>query len=249
MIQLKNIYKCYSNSTHPVIDNVSFTVQNHEILVLLGLSGSGKTTLLKMVNGLISPTAGTITIEQKNINDYNLIELRRRIGYVFQQIGLFPHMTVEKNIAIPLKLRRTPKAIRKARVYELLELIHLNPKHYANRYPDELSGGQQQRVGVARALAADPNYLLMDEPFTALDPITRNNFQTEILRLNEKLHKTILFVTHDIHEAFRIADRIAILHQGKLAQIGTKKMLIENPASNFVKQFITEPKQHTISQG
>lgn len=243
MIKIDHLTKTYHHDNkHTIaVNNVSFIVQEGETLVLLGSSGSGKTTILKMINRLIEPTNGTIEIDGKNIKDYKAVELRRSIGYVFQQIGLFPHMTVEKNISIVLKLIHRPKSERKKRAHELLEMVHLHPDHYANRYPDELSGGEQQRVGVARALATDPNYLLMDEPFGAVDALARDSLQEEILKLNEKLHKTIIFVTHDLFEAFRIADRIAILHQGNLEQVGTQQELIETPASDFVRELIKKP--------
>ena len=238
MITIKKISKTFNNHQSMAVNNVSLTVHDGETLVLLGSSGSGKTTLLKMINRLIEPTHGTIEIDHKDINHYEVVHLRRSIGYVFQQIGLFPHMTVEKNISIVLKLLHRSKQEREKKVYELLEMVHLSPKQFAKRYPDELSGGQQQRVGVARALAADPKYLLMDEPFGAVDAIARNSLQEEMLKLNKKLNKTIIFVTHDMSEAFRIADRIAILHKGNLEQVGTRQELIDHPTSTFVHQLM-----------
>lgn len=240
MIKINHVTKIY-NDCHPVVNNISLTIKDGETLALLGSSGSGKTTLLKMINQLITPTHGTIEVDHKNITQYQPVQLRRSIGYVFQQIGLFPHMTVEKNIAIVLKLMRHSKAARKKRVFELLEMVHLDPHQYRYRYPDELSGGQKQRVGVARALAADPKYLLMDEPFAAIDAIARDSLQEEMIHLKEKLKKTIVFVTHDLLEAFRIADRIAILHHGNLEQLGTQAELIENPRSDFVRRLIETP--------
>jgi len=242
MIKLDHVTKRYNKGTIAVND-VSFTAQDGETLALLGSSGSGKTTVLKMINRLIEPSDGFIEVDGKKIKDYTLVELRRAIGYVFQQIGLFPHMTVRKNVSIVLKLMGRPKAERHIRANELLEMVNLDPKEFAPRYPDELSGGQQQRVGVARALAADPKYLLMDEPFGALDAITRDSLQEEMMHLNQKLHKTIIFVTHDIFEAFRIADRIAVMHDGNLEQIGTKEELINNPASDFVRELVAKPVQ------
>lgn len=242
MIKLNHVTKRYNHDTIAV-NKVSFTVQDGETLVLLGSSGSGKTTVLKMINRLIEPSEGTIEVDGKRIKDYKLVDLRRAIGYVFQRIGLFPHMTVRKNVSIILKLMGRSKAERDKRADELLEMVNLHPKEFADRYPDELSGGQQQRVGVARALAADPKYLLMDEPFGALDAITRDSLQEEMKRLNQKLHKTIIFVTHDILEAFRIADRIAVMHKGRLEQIATKDELINNPASKFVRELVAKPVQ------
>ncbi len=244
MIKLTRLTKTYRYNRIIAVNNVSFTVEDSEILVLLGSSGSGKTTLLKMINRLIEASNGTIEIDGKNIHDYKLTALRRSIGYVFQQIGLFPHMTVEKNITVLLKLLRRPEQERIQRAHELLDMVHLDPKKFADRYPDELSGGQQQRVGVARALAADPKYLLMDEPFGALDAISRAALQEEMIRLNQALHKTIIFVTHDIFEALRIADRIAIMHHGNLEQIGRKSDILNNPATEFVNELIKQHAQH-----
>lgn len=240
MIAINNIAKRYGAKNSYVVDHISLDIQSGETLVLLGSSGSGKTTLLQMINRLIKPTSGTIQIDGKDIRNYSLTNLRRSIGYVFQQVGLFPHMTVEENITIVLKLLKQDKMKRQQRAQELLELINLNPEKFSTRYPDELSGGQQQRVGVARALAANPNILLMDEPFAALDAITREELQNEILRIKNELHKTIVFVTHDIHEAFRLADRIAVLHKGKLEQLGTQDDIISNPATPFVKQLVEQ---------
>lgn len=242
MIKLDHVTKRYDHN-NVAVNHVSFTVEDGETLVLLGSSGSGKTTVLKMINRLIEPSAGTIAVDGKSVKDYKLVHLRRTIGYVFQQIGLFPHMNVRKNVSIILKLMGRSKTERNKRADALLEMIHLDPKEFADRYPDELSGGQQQRVGVARALAADPKYLLMDEPFGALDAIARDALQTEIMNLNQQLHKTIIFVTHDIFEAFRIADRIAVMHDGNLEQIGSKEDLINNPASDFVRELVAKPVQ------
>lgn len=238
MISINNISKVYENENNIAVNQVSLTVNDGEILMLLGSSGSGKTTLLKMINRLIEPTSGQILVDGIAVTDYLSTTLRRKIGYVFQGIGLFPHMTVEKNIAIVLKLLGVSRAQRHQRAHELLSLMHLPPDQYATRYPDELSGGQQQRVGVARALAADPTLLLMDEPFGALDAITREHLQTEIKQLNQRLQKTIIFVTHDIHEAFRLADRIAVMHQGKLIQVDTPQQLHNNPNGEFVTQLL-----------
>ncbi len=238
MICFENVYKIYDGQKQPVVNNVSFVANQGEILILLGSSGSGKTTLLKMVNRLIEPSSGCVTLNEQDVASFDVIELRRQIGYVLQNIGLFPHMTIEENITLILRLQKNSKKARKKRADELLELIGLNPKIFAKRFPDELSGGQQQRVGVARALAANPEYLLMDEPFGALDPIIRDELQTELLHINQTLNKTILFVTHDINEALRLGNQIAILHKGKLAQIGTGETLLNDPANDFVKNFM-----------
>jgi osmoprotectant transport system ATP-binding protein len=207
--------------------------------VIIGSSGGGKSTLLKLINGLEKPTSGTILIKDKNINTYDILELRRSFfGYVFQKSGLFPHMTVGENINIVLKLTKKPPDFRKKRIKELLEFMHLDPTIYADRYPSQLSGGEQQRIGVARALATDNECLLMDEPFGALDALTRNELQNEIIRLKENLNKTIIFVTHDVVEAFKIGDRIAVLQQGTLEQVDTKEKLILSPKTPFVEQLV-----------
>lgn len=239
MIKLINVYKSFDNEITYAVNNVSLTVNDAEILVILGTSGSGKSTTLKMINRLIEPTRGTIEIHGKSIQEQDPILLRRSIGYVFQNIGLFPHMTVEENITIVLRLLEKSPQEQHAAAHELLNLINLDPARYLKRMPSELSGGEQQRIGVARALANNPSMLLMDEPFGALDSITRHILQKEILHLNLQLKKTIVFVTHDILEAFRLADRIAIMHQGYLVQIGTKKDIIENPANEFVRELLS----------
>ncbi len=240
MITFDHVSKTFDHPPTLAVDDVSLSISDGEIFVLLGSSGSGKTTLMKMINRLIEPSKGEITLDDTPIQDYPLTKLRRSIGYVFQQIGLFPHMNIENNIAIVLKLTHTPKAKRIERAHELLELIHLDPKQYAQRFPQDLSGGQQQRVGVARALAANPKYLLMDEPFGALDAITRNALQQEILELNKTLNKTIIFVTHDLSEAFTLADRIGIMHCGKLEQVGVKDDILNHPKSAFVRELIAQ---------
>lgn len=237
MISIKDLSKQFPGQDKPAIDNVSFDIQPGETLVLLGTSGSGKTTFLKMLNRLIEPTSGNINFNNEDILTLNPIAWRRRCGTVFQKPNLFPHMTVEKNIGITLKLIGTSKKIIKAKAHDLLKLVNLDPD-LAGRYPEQLSGGQQQRVGVARALATDPELLLMDEPFGALDNITRQALQQEVLSLKKQLHKTIVFVTHDIGEAFLLADRIAILNEGELQQLGTPNEIQQQPANVFVKELI-----------
>lgn len=236
MIQLSHITKSFDGGKTKVVNDVSFTIETGETLVILGSSGAGKSTILKMINRLIVPSHGEIEVDEKNILDYDVIELRRSLGYVFQGVGLFPHLTVAENIAIVLRLTKQPKAKQIQRARELLDLVGLAPEKFMKRYPQELSGGQQQRIGVARALAADPNYLLMDEPFGALDAITRDDLQQEILRLKKQLNKTIVFVTHDVFEALCLADRLAVMHQGRLEQIGRKEELIHKPATPFVRE-------------
>jgi osmoprotectant transport system ATP-binding protein len=207
--------------------------------VLVGPSGCGKTTTMKMINRLIEPTSGRITIDGEDVMRLPAVELRRRIGYVIQQVGLFPHMTVVDNVAVVPRLLRWPAARTKARVEELLELVGLDPASYGGRYAAALSGGERQRVGVARALAADPPVMLMDEPFGAVDPIRRERLQNEFLRLQQKVRKTVVFVTHDVDEAIKMADRIAILkHGGVLAQYDTPDAILATPASEFVERFV-----------
>jgi osmoprotectant transport system ATP-binding protein len=222
----------------PAVDRLSLTVPAGEICVLVGPSGGGKTTALRLVNRLIPLTSGDIRIDGKSIDDQDVTELRRGIGYVIQQVGLFPHQTVEANIGtVPRLYGRDKKWIRE-RAHELLELVGLDPS-YAKRYPSSLSGGQRQRVGLARALAADPPLLLMDEPFSAIDPIVRARLQDEFLRLQSEVQKTVVFVTHDVDEAIKIGDRIAILREGgKLAQYDTPTAILAQPSDDFVARFV-----------
>ncbi len=230
--------KQYAGRPEPAVDRLSLTVAAGEICVLVGPSGGGKTTALKLVNRLISLTSGDIRIDGTSILDQNVTELRRGIGYVIQQVGLFPHMTVEANIGTVPRLYGRSRAWIRARSQELLELVGLDPS-YAKRYPAQLSGGERQRVGLARALAADPPLMLMDEPFGAIDPIVRARLQDEFLRLQLEVRKTVVFVTHDVDEAIKIGDRIAILRQGgRLAQYDTPETILERPADEFVAQFV-----------
>ena len=239
MITLEQVSKSYEGVSK-IINNLSFEVLEGEILMLLGSSGCGKSTILKMINRLVDPTEGRIYLEGKDIQQQDPIELRRSIGYVFQGIGLFPHLSIRENISIVPRLLDWPEDRINKRHRELLELVQLSPEIHADRFPDELSGGQQQRVAVARALAADPAYLLMDEPFGALDAITRDSLQQEFLDLKQHLNKTIIFVTHDIVEAITLGDRIAILHEGRLEQIGTPEEIMLNPATVFVKELFAK---------
>jgi osmoprotectant transport system ATP-binding protein len=241
MIRLSDVNKSYDGGRTFAVRGISLEVGQGETVVLLGSSGCGKTTTLKMINRLIDATSGTIEIDGVNVLDQDPIELRRSVGYVFQGIGLFPHMTVEGNVGIVPRLLGWGAARRRRRSQELLELVGLDPGLYANRYPDELSGGQQQRVGVARALAADPEHLLMDEPFGAVDAVTRDTLQEELLSLKQRLEKTIVFVTHDIFEALTLADRIAVLHEGRLEQVGTREDVLSRPASSFVRDLFSKP--------
>ncbi|MBU0986715.1 MAG: ATP-binding cassette domain-containing protein [Proteobacteria bacterium] len=235
MIRLTNVSKTFDGGQTYAVKDLSFQVPKGETLILLGSSGCGKTTTLKMINRLIEPTHGTVEVDGKDVMSRNPVKLRRQIGYVFQGIGLFPHMTVEQNVEIVPRLLGWSSRSRRERMQELLNLVGLPAESFAQRFPDELSGGQQQRIGVARALAADPDYLLMDEPFGALDALTRGVLQQELLTLKKQLKKTIVFVTHDLHEALLLGDRIAILHEGHLEQIGTPKDILDAPATQFVR--------------
>jgi len=241
MIRLTQVSKTFDGGRSYAVNHLSFSVDMGETLVLLGSSGCGKTTTLKMINRLIEPFEGIIEVHGKNVMNQDPVDLRRQIGYVFQGIGLFPHMTIEQNVGLVPRLLGWSRNKRQDRVQELLELASLPANEFANRFPDELSGGQQQRVGVARALAADPAYLLMDEPFGALDALSRETLQQELLSLKRRLKKTIIFVTHDIFEALLLGDRIAILHEGNLQQIGTKKEVLASPATEFVQNLFAKP--------
>jgi osmoprotectant transport system ATP-binding protein len=236
MIRFENVTKKYGDFT--AVDNLNLEINAGEIVVLIGPSGCGKTTTLRMINRLIEHTEGTIYIKDRDITTVNPVELRRSIGYVIQQVGLFPHMSIAQNIGLVPYLKGWPEEKRIKRVEELLEMVGMSPAEFYDRYPHELSGGQQQRIGVARALAADPEIILMDEPFGALDPITREVLQDELMKLQDEVKKTIVFVTHDMDEALKLADRIAIMKDGKVLQYDTPEELIRNPAHGFVEEFI-----------
>jgi len=238
-IAFEAITKQFPGSSKPAVDAVSFGVPEGSTTMLVGTSGSGKTTLLRMVNRLIEPTSGEIIIDGKNVLEENPIQLRRRIGYVIQQVGLFPHMNITENIRVTAEIAGGwTKQRLNERVDELLDLVGLPPAEFRKRFPRQLSGGQQQRVGLARALATDPAILLMDEPFGALDAITRARMQDELLRIQRDVRKTILFVSHDIEEAFKLGNEIAVLHDGKLMQTGTPVDLLANPANDYVRQLV-----------
>lgn len=238
MIAIKNISKRFNS--HQAVDNISFTVQDGETVVFLGTSGSGKTTLLKMINRLLEPDTGEISIDGRNIALQRPEHLRRKIGYVFQNNGLFPHYTIEENIGTVCRLLGWDKDKIARRVTGLMEELRLPPGEYRTAWPHELSGGQQQRVGIARALAADPPILLMDEPFGALDPITRARVRKDFSKLSELRSKTIVMVTHDVQEAFEMADRIFLLDNGRLIQEGTPDDLLFHPSGPFVRSFLEE---------
>jgi osmoprotectant transport system ATP-binding protein len=236
MIELDHVRKQYDGK--PVVEDLSLSVPEGAFCVLLGPSGCGKSTTLRMINRLVPFDSGMIRIAGEDVRTVAPEALRRRIGYAIQSIGLFPHWDVEDNIATVPRLLNWPRARIRDRVTELLELLRLDPESYRHKYPHQLSGGEQQRIGVARALAADPELLLMDEPFGAVDPITRDALQNEIARVHAATKKTIVFVTHDIEEALRLATVIAILERGRLAQWGTPLEIVEQPASNFVRDFV-----------
>ena len=240
MIRLENLTKAFDTPSGTVVaaDRINMDVADGEICVLLGPSGCGKTTTLKMINRLIEPTSGKIYIDGKDTDSTDPVELRRTIGYVIQQIGLFPNMTVEENICVVPKLLGWNMDKARTRASELLATINLDPGLYLKRYPKELSGGQQQRVGVARALAADPPVLLMDEPFGAIDPINREVIQDEFLKMHRRLRKTVMFVSHDIDEAVKMADKIAIFRAGKLEQFDSPDTLLAHPANSFIADFV-----------
>ena len=237
ILEIENICKSFGRTE--VLKNVSFSLEKGQVVSIIGSSGSGKTTALRMLNRMIEPTSGTITIDGKDVNKMNPVELRRSIGYVLQQIGLLPHMTIKENIVLVPKLLKWSEEKKDKKARELLKLVDL-PESYLDRYPSELSGGQQQRIGVVRALAAEQNIILMDEPFGALDPITRDTLQDLVKELQQKLNKTFIFVTHDMDEAIKLADKICIMSEGKVLQFDTPDNILSAPANDFVRDFIGE---------
>ncbi|KEF03870.1 MULTISPECIES: betaine/proline/choline family ABC transporter ATP-binding protein [Streptomyces] len=238
-IALEHLTKRYPGTPAPAVDDVSMEIKPGETVILVGPSGCGKSTTLKMINRLIEPTSGTIRIGDEDVTGIDPVGLRRKVGYAIQSSGLFPHMTVAQNIALVPKMVGWKKAKVDSRVEEMLDLVGLDPREFHGRYPRQLSGGQQQRVGVARALAADPPVLLMDEPFGAVDPITRDHLQDELIRLQHELRKTIVFVTHDFDEAIKLGDRIAVLREhSHIAQFDTPEAILTNPADDFVSGFV-----------
>lgn len=236
MIKFLNITKSFDDNV--VIENLNLEIKRGEFVVLIGESGCGKTTSMKMINKLINPSKGQILINGKDISKLNTIELRRNIGYVIQKVGLLPHMSVGENIELIPLLKHWDIQKRKERARELLDLVGMPYKEYYNRYPHELSGGQQQRVGIARALAVNPDIILMDEPFSALDPITREQLQDEMVRLQEELGKTIVLVSHDMDEAIKLADKIAVMSDGKIIQFDSPEEILTNPVNEFVEEFV-----------
>lgn len=237
MIEFKNVYKKYENNDNTAINDLNLQIKDGDFFVLVGPSGSGKTTTLKMINRLIKQTSGDITIDGKNIDDFDIQEMRLQMGYVLQNIALFPNMTIEDNITIQPDSLKWSKEKRHKVTWDLLDKVGLDPEKYAKRYPRELSGGEQQRVGIVRALAADPKVVLMDEPFSALDPISRNQLQELVLKLHSEMKMTFIFVTHDMNEAVRLGNTIAVMRLGHLEQIGTRDEIVHNPKNNFVTGF------------
>jgi len=235
LIELVNVTKEYNGIR--AVDNISFKINDKEFVVIIGTSGCGKTTTLKMINKLIKPTSGEIYINGEDTSEIDPIKLRRSIGYVIQEIGLMPHMSVEKNIALVPQLKGWPSKKRKKRAEELIEFMNLDPDKCRHKKPSQLSGGQRQRVGVARALAADPDIILMDEPFGALDPLTKTQLQHEFTNLLREVEKTVVFVTHDMQEAVMFADKIVIMNKGKIVQVDTPQEIFKNPANDFVRDF------------
>ena len=236
MIKYNNVSLCCSTNGL-ILDGLSFEIQEGEFFVLVGPSGSGKTTTLKLINRLIEQTEGDIYFEDKRLKDYDLRELRLKTGYVLQQIALFPNLTVTENIALIPEMKNFDKKEIKEKTEDLLQKVGLNPKHYMNRLPKELSGGEKQRVGILRAIIANPKILLMDEPFSALDPLSKVQLQDLIKTLHNEYKMTTVFVTHDMDEAMKLADRICVLKEGKVVQIATPEVLKENPADDFVREF------------
>ncbi|UZQ49686.1 betaine/proline/choline family ABC transporter ATP-binding protein [Clostridium kluyveri] len=238
LIEFKNVSKTINNKS--IINNISLNVDRGELVTFIGPSGCGKTTTLKMINKLITPSSGEIFINRNKIEEEDTIKLRRNIGYVIQQTGLFPHMTVAENISLIPNIEKMDNKKIQERMEELLTLVGMSPKDYMHKYPNELSGGQQQRVGIVRALVMNPDIILMDEPFNALDPITRGQLQDEIFNIQQNFKKTIVFVTHDMDEALKLGDRICIMGKGTILQFDTPEEILKNPANNFVREFIGE---------
>ena len=236
MIEFKNVSLSYQNKL--VLKRINLQIADGEFCVLIGASGCGKTTLLKLINKLNKATSGKVLIDNEDINNLPTARLPSKIGYVVQEAGLFPHLNIAENIALSLQLAKYPKSLIQPRIDEMLEMVNLDPELYKNLYPSQLSGGQRQRVGVARAFAPDPAIVLMDEPFSALDPITRANLQDEICKIQENTKKTIVFVTHDMDEAIKLASRICILEEGTIAQIGTPSEILKHPVNKDIEEFI-----------
>lgn len=238
VIQYIDVCKKFTGSSRYAVDRVSAEIESGEFITILGSSGCGKTTLLKLTNRLYDPDSGKIIVEGEDISNVDPVELRRRLGYVIQQVGLFPHMTIKENITVIPGLMKWDKQRMDERADELLELVGLEPSEFRNRYPHQLSGGQQQRIGLARALVLDPDIMLLDEPFGAIDAITRLNLQNELMRIHGGLGKTFLFVTHDINEAFKLGNRVMVMNEGRLLQFDEPHEIVRHPADAFVQSLI-----------
>lgn len=247
MIQFEGVTKKYPDGTS-ALKGINLEIGEGELITLIGPSGCGKSTTMKMINRLVEPTSGRISIDGKDISKINPVRLRREIGYVIQHIGLFPHMTIKDNVAIVPRLKRMDKKAYERRIDELMDMVGLDPDQYRDRYPSELSGGQQQRIGVIRAMAAEPAIILMDEPFSALDPISREQLQDELIRLQETVKKTIVFVSHDMDEALKIADRIVLMKGGEIVQADTPERILRRPKNDFVRSFIGEGRLNEASE-
>jgi osmoprotectant transport system ATP-binding protein len=247
MIKMENVQKKYSDG-YIALKEINLECKKGEITVFIGPSGCGKTTTMKLINRLINPTRGKVYVDGKDISHIDPVELRRSIGYVIQNVGLFPHMTISENIAVVPKLLKWDKERIDKKVDELLNTVGLEPEVYRNRYPSELSGGQQQRIGIARALAAEPSVILMDEPFSALDPISREQLQDELISMQRDIQKTIIFVTHDMDEALKIADKIVIMKDGAIVQQGSPEEILRHPANEFVETFIGKKRLEQIQE-
>lgn len=238
MIEVENLSKEFQPGNIKAVNNISFKLSQGQVGAIIGTSGCGKTTTLKMINRLVEPSSGVVRVSGQNHHQVESVQWRRNIGYVIQKAGLLPHLTVKQNISLLSTILKKPKSFIDERVNELMSVINMPPETFAHRYPKELSGGQQQRVGIARALMEDPPVMLMDEPFGALDPITRSSLHEEFIHLNKKLNKTILIVTHDMEEAFKLADKIILMKKGEIVQQGTKEDFLQRPANDFVRDFI-----------
>lgn len=248
VIQFIEVSKTYPDGTG-ALNGINLEIKTGELVTLIGPSGCGKSTTMKMINRLVEPTSGQILVDGKDISTIDPVELRRSIGYVIQHIGLFPHMTIRDNVAVVPRLKRMDKNAYARRVDELMETVGLDPDKFGDRFPSELSGGQQQRIGVIRALAAEPSIILMDEPFSALDPISREQLQDELIRLQEDVKKTIVFVSHDMDEALKIADRIVLMKGGRIVQADTPERILRHPKNDFVRSFIGESRLNETSGG
>lgn len=245
-VEFRDVMKQFPGAGYASLDHINLEIEEGELVTVLGTSGCGKTTLIKMINRIYEPTSGEILLSGKNVADLDPIKLRQGIGYVIQQIGLFPHMTIYNNIATVPKILKWDKKRIEKRVIELLEMVNLDPDEFKNRYPSQLSGGQQQRIGLIRAMAADPAVMLLDEPFGAIDAINRDKLQNELIKIHEKSKKTFIFVTHDINEAFKLGTKVLIMNQGKVVQYDTPDRIQINPANEFVEKLINSGNQNYV---